>query len=1070
MKINQEDSIKIYLRIKTPKIIDKPYYNIDLNKNIFSLISDKKKKDSEEIFNINLDKIFTDEHKNSFIYKQTCSEVIKECLNGLSYCFISHGETVSEKLITLIGDIAGEENDEQYKGIFPRTLFDLYTYINDNKKNHNDISLNFSFICINNNKLIDLNHFIEKDITDFKGQNFLKEGKSIQNDKNLINYIKKLSVNNYNNILSFVDNILSLFIKLENENNDDFFSTSHIVLILYINNNKGENISTLSFILLNGSEKINITQNNNKNDIYYYNNLNNEQKKKSISAIKCSITTQNTYNSIIYLIKQNKKYNMNNNFKKEEEQELEHKINIKESKYISNLTAILYNICFNWRIKNIKYIIFGNIYPNNGYYKSVKDSIFFLYEFYKIFHKINLKLIKEDEKSGNNSDTEEYEILNSSLFELDYQLKQQNQTIIALNDLLKKRNEKIFLIEQEYNFQVEQLKNSLGFVGDINILLSGNEYTPEAQRAKNIRESKSKINYLNDKIKELEKQLKKSNDEIKKYKLTKEISNSDVSMIKYIQYVKGLDENKKNERKNNAFLLEKLNDTEKELNNKNIIINELKKDLNIKNNLIKNFSPLINLNYNSITNDKNESKNNENENEKKKEVVKKKEKKVIDNQSNNYIEINLEKIKNNYKHKFKVEKDFWNNAINEKENKIEKLKNEINNLSDNIKNLEGIIEEKDKEIYQLNQINDYRLSELKIYQNEYLKYNELTMNIFNNYNLYFLKKSKDNISLVTLQNKVEEFNKFMKETQNDINHYTFPKLHTILESKNKLSINYKTIITRNNKSKLHISKNRKKLEEEVVQSPLTPRINDKHSKIYNLMNNFTNTEKKDNNIDINILSQEELEKMSRYKIIEYCLGLNEKIYEDKKKIEKFDKINMENEENKKQINYLNFNLKKIKNNLDEQMKINNNNKIVIISQNRTIEKYNQNINLMNYLKKDDKDNVSLSLSPQKKKKTMHFNKSQINLKTNNDILFNNLYNKEFSSPHKKYNIFSKNKKELHIPIDYYSINSDNHIVDKKNLYNSNFGTKFSSNKTTTSKSNTHKNDISMSYINFHSQN
>lgn len=113
MKINQEDSIKIYLRIKTPKIIDKPYYNIDLNKNIFSLISDKKKKESEEIFNINLDKIFTDERKNSFIYKQTCSEVIKECLNGLSYCFISHGETVSEKLITLIGDIAGEENDEQ---------------------------------------------------------------------------------------------------------------------------------------------------------------------------------------------------------------------------------------------------------------------------------------------------------------------------------------------------------------------------------------------------------------------------------------------------------------------------------------------------------------------------------------------------------------------------------------------------------------------------------------------------------------------------------------------------------------------------------------------------------------------------------------------------------------------------------------------------------------------------------------------------------------------------------------------------------------------------------------------
>ena len=37
MKINLEESIKLYLRIKSPKIIDEPYYEIDKEKSIFSL-------------------------------------------------------------------------------------------------------------------------------------------------------------------------------------------------------------------------------------------------------------------------------------------------------------------------------------------------------------------------------------------------------------------------------------------------------------------------------------------------------------------------------------------------------------------------------------------------------------------------------------------------------------------------------------------------------------------------------------------------------------------------------------------------------------------------------------------------------------------------------------------------------------------------------------------------------------------------------------------------------------------------------------------------------------------------
>ena len=94
--------------------------------------------------------------------------------------------------MTLIGDITHENNEDKYKGNFPQVLSELYNYINKNKIFYNDINLNFSFICVNNNKLIDFNNYFEKYTTNFKGENLLKEGKYIKNNINLINYIKKL--------------------------------------------------------------------------------------------------------------------------------------------------------------------------------------------------------------------------------------------------------------------------------------------------------------------------------------------------------------------------------------------------------------------------------------------------------------------------------------------------------------------------------------------------------------------------------------------------------------------------------------------------------------------------------------------------------------------------------------------------------------------------------------------------------------------------------------------------------------------------------------------------------------
>ena len=102
----------------------------------------------------------------------------------------------------------------------------------------------------------------------------------------------------------------------------------------------------------------------------------------------------------------------------------------------------------------------------------------------------------------------------------------------------------------------------MGFEGDVNILLSGDEYTLESKRARKIRESGSKIKILTEKIEELEKKLKKSNDEVNKYKTKKEIAKFDEVMIKYIDSVNEIKDNREKERKMNSDILHKINQLE----------------------------------------------------------------------------------------------------------------------------------------------------------------------------------------------------------------------------------------------------------------------------------------------------------------------------------------------------------------------------------------------------------------------------------------------------------------------------------------------------------------------------
>lgn len=1058
MKINQEESIKLYLRVKSPKVIDNPYYTIDETKKIFSLKSRERLKTKENLINLNLDQVFTEDKNINDIYKHTCPNIIKESLNGCSFCFINHGETISDKLNTLIGDF---ENDDinNNKGIFQNLLLELINYLDKNKKLYSNIFLEHSFVCVNESKVIDLNMFLKKDISNLIFENITKKSKLIQKDKSLINSIKKIQLNISNNsfILNFITKIISLFQK----ENPEYFSNSYFSIILYINkkiSNKIIPISTITFILLNGSEKLNIIENIkiNKN----INLTSSDIKKQAITASKYSISTQNTYNSIVYLIKQNKAFNIHKLKNKEKEiltKEEIKEIEIMEGRYISNLTALLYKVCFDYKIENIKYYIYANIFPNIGYYKSVKDSILFLFDISKILNK-NIKDEINIEKNRNIFET-------NFMFDLETKVNQQEQTISALSEICQGKNQKIYNLENEYNSQINKLAKLLGFEGDLKILLSG-EKSPEAERAKNLRESGKNIYLLNSKIKNLEKLLKKSNEEIEKCKANEDAMKEDAQMVRYLDGINSMKRDKLNEMKIKSLFGQKLNELEKELNNKNIIINKLKQDLDKKNNIIQNFSKFFTKKIPTDDEEKKTEENNEkNEEEQMMSTITRELKLRKDKK-----EIELDKIMKEYEKKLNDENDFWSNQIESKNNEIKKIKDSYDKLIEREKEKDKIIDKYKIEISRLNDAILNNKEAIKYNEKEIMNLNEILMDIIYNYNSYFINKMKPNINSITLENKISDFNIYITEKEKEINQLNFPILHILLEKNNKLSDNYKIKVDKNIKLKYEFKKEKS------------------CSNISNKTSKNKITENKKENININnkplynsieaLLTKKDLEKMKQNKLINYCLELNQRINAAEKYTKRFQEINLENEENKKQITYLNFKLKRLIAELEKMHNINNNNKVVINSQNRTIDKFQNNkSNIMSIITNDNIENIGIPLTS---RKSLHFNKSQANLKTYDNI-YNKIFLKKRNRGSKYNNIFlgmktenkgtnnfkNKNIKELQISNDYFGINSDIQTIDTNNFDEL---MSFKSNKHNNNRKNRFQKEFSASYTNFYSQN
>ena len=76
---------------------DKTYYKIDNSKNILYLHNQMNISDSGLDGIFQFDKIFTNENKTSEIYENISGTVVQNFYEGKSYCFISYGNTMSDK-------------------------------------------------------------------------------------------------------------------------------------------------------------------------------------------------------------------------------------------------------------------------------------------------------------------------------------------------------------------------------------------------------------------------------------------------------------------------------------------------------------------------------------------------------------------------------------------------------------------------------------------------------------------------------------------------------------------------------------------------------------------------------------------------------------------------------------------------------------------------------------------------------------------------------------------------------------------------------------------------------------
>ena len=962
------DVLKTFLKINSPKVEDKSYYQINKARNALTLYDPINKEPSDKSSYFEENKIFIETDENSYIYEEICRDTIKESFNGISYSFISYGESNSDKLKLLISDIKDNELNYNNRGIFPRLIDNL---IKKQKNLNEKLKLEISYFLVHDNDLIDLSN-LKNEKNNINEEKLYKDKYTIKNEENFVDKIKKVNIEESEKELKFLNKIINILISFEEKNEDNnknIFTRSHICIIIYVLNEINQKKSLINFLILNGSEYLYSGRSEKYKDLF--SEINNKSNKNIIEGTKIALETQYTYETLVNLIKL--KIDIDNNIDSLNENQI--KLILDKNKLNSKLTIIQQKILF--ATSKMKFRIIGTISPNIGFYQNFKDTLIFLFEFQKIIKSLkNNKSSSKDIDIFSNRDdnlknydklkTKRYSIQtyestkkDNMIFELEKKINKYKKSIDEYKEKLAKKEQKITFLQQTYKEQIKTIKKKFNFTGDINILISGDENTKEAEFVKNLKDA-AEIKIRNEgNIHLLQKKLDNAEEEIKRLKNKVQLYNDNDTMIKYYLSKQQNNEDKKKDNKKKNELFTKIEELKNEIKTKNKLIENYKKEIENKNKIIFNLPKCLKETYtNSISNENKKENENLNEN-------------YNDNDSTNSINIynnEIKQIKLNNEKNMNILKLKYENIIKEKNNEIQKLEY----------NYEGFKLEKDKDINK--------------YANETIKINKILMSLISNYKRIFDSNLTKKCSIINLNNKKEEFDKIIMTADKDINYNNFPLLYQTLIKTNQLKINQPLI--HSNLKKIYSPISIKK-EEDLKEEKLNIKGNDLKSEIpinEEKINKFIKEETNNGKI---IFSKETLQEMSKESLINHCINLNNKIIEIENFLKKYTEykrgFNVEKfEQNEKYkdgiINDLKNKVSKLAINLDEQIKINNNNILVINSQNRKIDKLEKDTILYNNLLKYKKKS-SLILSPNKS------NSSAIDFKsinTNNTLNKNNI--------------------------------------------------------------------------------
>ena len=766
--------IKVYLKIKPSLASDKIFYNISKDKKTFTLLDNITLDDSKKSKKIELDKIFTHKDENSYIYEEIMRNCVVNSLNGENFTFISYGDSNSEKHNLIIGSSDCYENINN-RGLLPRLLEGYINKIDSNEILSDTISLNISYILINNNNLIDLSQFmgrdnkvLEKITKDELIKKYSKEIKIDDKNQNILKSIKKTPIEKANDSLFFLLQILNLFYKLEATNNH-FLTWSYFIIIIYVTDNDGKNLSTLSFIIMPGNEILLHRFPKTKNYL-------GTERKDSISitlknnAFECLYTLEDIINHLDtkHLIDDNEE---NKNEKNKEMKNVIEKHKKKEIK--SKLFHIMGNIAFDSNKKtlefNRKYIIIGAIFGNSGLITNIKDTLQFLSKCQKFSHqKISNKSKKNDVDIT--FFKEKIKIKNEQIYDLESKLKTQETKIDELNKIMDSKENNLLALQANYKQQIELVKEELGFQGDIDNLLKGDKKSEEYEFALKILNTTDNTRVKKRKIEDLKNKINQINIDIKQLKTLLDIKENNVTMMKIIRTARKANKIKKRDvdiRNRMGEEMENLIKQNKTLKNKILMY---KKEINLKKNLIKDLPEIFNKNMN------------------------------IKRNMNNF-EIKMNELKNNYSSKLLGKKnERLENVEDSENNEKEKL---INKYKDVEKyNKIEIINIKNKiEIITANFIQD---------RNKYL--DELVFLYKSIINIIKLYKKAFTNNCSIFMNK-DKFDKLLRKEEKYINSISFPLL---FEELGKIGYGHFQITNKKNKLRPKIIKSKyyKNIKEE----------------------------------------------------------------------------------------------------------------------------------------------------------------------------------------------------------------------------------------------------------------